>query len=154
MKQKSVAVIVAASTMALTFAEPSIAQDHILPDMTQTCSAANVAGVFGFNEHTLTSTVAQQPLALVGILDLRADGTASIQGRAFAEPGGAPIMSPIIEGEWTVEPNCTGFIDFEQSTEGPGSPDMLFVAVENATELFIVRNNPLEELDAKLLFRR
>lgn len=56
-----------------------------------------------------------------------------------------------------MEPNCTGLIDFRNITAEDGRVariDYLFVAVGNASELFVVRNSPLEEMDAKLLFRR
>lgn len=131
--------------------------DDVFPsDLPSECTLENVEGVFGFNEDTLWAAVTREPAAFIGILDLRSDGTVAGQFRAFVERGGDVITTDGVEGEWSVEPNCFGFIDLETITTpiGPAELDYQFVAAENATELFIIRNNALEEADAKLLFRR
>lgn len=134
------------------------AQDDFPSDLSSECTLDNVAGAFGFNQDSLVNPSDDEgPAAVVGIIDLRPDGTAAMQVQAFGERGGSASMGPILEGEWSVEPNCFGFIDFpriELAIGGRAEIDLAFVAVENATELFMIRNNPLEERDAKLLLRR
>lgn len=122
------------------------------------CTLENVAGVYGSNEDTLRSPLPQQTVAGIAITDLRPDGTAATQLRLFLERGGPPFIDQVRHGRWTVEENCFGTIDIEQIVDPSGQVlvelDYLFVAVGNATEIFFVANNPLEEGDAKLLFRR
>lgn len=133
------------------------AQDLIDPERPYDCTLENVAGAFGFNQDLVRAASTGRPAATIGILDLAPDGTFELQFEAFVEVGGEPVTSRIYQGEWSVEANCFGFADFQatQSTLGPVVEiDFKFVAVDNATELFLIRNDPLEEGDAKLLFRR
>ena len=137
--------------------EQAWTQEAFPRDLPSQCTLENVAGIFGFNEETSSSPGAREARAFVGLIDLHSDGTALLQIRGFMERGGEVREGQILEGEWTVEPNCFGLIDFPEVDAPAGSTvefDFLFVAVENATELFFVSNNPLEEADAKLLFRR
>jgi hypothetical protein len=137
--------------------EQAWTQEAFPRDLPSECTLDNVAGVFGFNEETSSSPGAQEARAFVGLIDLHADGTALLQKRGFRERGGDVREGQILEGEWTVEPNCFGLIDFPEVDAPAGSSvefDFLFVAVENGTELCLVSNNPLEQIDAKLLFRR
>lgn len=145
-----------AAALCLCAAWPATAQDLIDPERPYDCTLDNVAGVYGFNEDTPSGTVTGESIAFVGILELGADGYAAIQFNGFLERGGPGVTSDVFEGTWEVEPNCLGLIDFEtfETPGGSAESDYAFVAVENATELFLIRNNPLEEADAKLLFRR
>jgi hypothetical protein len=132
-------------------------QDAFPSDLFSACTLESVAGTYGFNQELIAAAPTGEPGAGVGIFDLRPNGDFTLQFRVFLEEGGELITSFIYEGKWTVEENCLGFIDFPPtvSTLGPIIEiDFQFVAVENATELFLIRNTPLTELDAKLLFRR
>jgi hypothetical protein len=152
----SLAAALGASVIILV-SDETMAQENPFPmDLPATCTLENVAGVFGFNEETLSSPFTNEPVAILGVLDLRSDGTVTSQFRAFAELGGDLIVGEVVEGVWSVESNCLGSIDIETLTTPLASAeiDFEFVAVENGTELFLIRNNPLEEGDAKLLFRR
>jgi len=133
------------------------AEDMFPEILPHECTADNVAGIFGFNEDTASSPGIREPRAFVGIIDLQAGGTAMLQKRGFRERGGEVREGQLLEGTWTIDPNCFGFVDFPESASPGGNAvefDLLFVAVENATELLLIANNPLEEMDAKLLFRR
>jgi len=133
------------------------AEDMFPEVLPHECTADNVAGIFGFNEDTASSPGIREPRAFVGIIDLQPGGTAMLQKRGFRERGGDVRQGQLLEGTWTIDANCFGFVDFpEQASPGGNAVefDMLFVAVENATELLLITNNPLEEMDAKLLFRR
>jgi hypothetical protein len=130
----------------------AMAQDDFPPDLPSACTSGNVAGIFGVNEQG-TRTSGSGRAAYVAIIDLQSDGYAAIQAKAFAERGGELQTLPFYEGEWTVEENCFGFIDFPVSETGV-EVDFAFVAVENASELLLIRNNPLAKAQAKLLFRR
>lgn len=135
----------------------ALAQDTLATDLPGECTLESVAGAFGFNEDTGSSPGARENRAFIGIIDLRDDGTAFYQRRGFQERGGEVRVGQLLEGEWSVEPNCFGEIDFPEVNAPSGGTvelDFAFVAVENATELFFIANNPLEEGDAKLLFRR
>lgn len=156
-KRMSQIVLSTALCAAAVVSEPARTEEAFLRDLTYQCTLENVAGVFGFNEETLLSPGAREARAFVGLIDLQSDGTAFLQKRGFRERGGEVRIGQLLEGVWTVEPNCLGFIDFPQVDAPAGDTvefDLLFVAVENATELFFIANSPLEEVDAKLLFRR
>ena len=146
------AVLIGASSF-LAFG--AMADEVFPPDLPSTCNLDNVAGTYGFNEDSLTSARTGEPndIAAVGIFHLHPEGGAFFQAKFFTERGGELRTSSVYEGEWTVEENCFGFIDFPEFGEDI-EIDFAFVAVENATELFLIRNNPLEEADAKLLFRK
>lgn len=132
----------------------ALAQEVFPPDLPNTCTLDNVAGAYGFNEDTSRSAVpSTRNTAALGVLHLHPEGDAFIQFKVFLERGGDVVTTSVFEGEWMVEENCMGEIDFPEFSEGI-ELDFAFVAVENATELFLIRNNPLEEADAKLLFRR
>lgn len=117
------------------------------------CSLENVAGVFGYNLDTESSPARQRPGAGLGLLDLKANGDAMLIVKAFLERGGELRML-MQEGTWSIDENCFGFIDFPEDETTGAETDYGFIAVENATELFMIRNNPLQEIDAKLLYRR
>lgn len=155
MKSFPINLVAAALTLTMS-ALPAVAQDLIDPERPYDCTLDNVAGVYGFNDDTASDTIGGSEIAFVGILELSANGDAAIQFSGFLERGGPGSMSNVFEGTWTVEANCFGFIDFEpfDTSRGSAHSDYKFVAVENASELFMIRNNPLEEADAKLLFRR
>lgn len=146
----SAAIIMAAPISA-------VAEEGVFPeDLPHACTYENVAGVFGANEDTLSGAGNRLPQALLGVLDLRPDGTAGLALRGFGIVGGPSVSTQEpLEGEWTIEPNCFGFIDFPvyDFPAGRDEVDFLFVAVENGSELFFIQNNPLEAGDAKLLFR-
>lgn len=140
-----------------TVGAPALAQDIFPADLPSACTLENVAGAFGFNHELLSTASTGEPAASMGILDLRPDGTFALQFRGFVEVGGEVVTSPVYGGEWEVEENCVGFADFEEAASNFGPVidiDFQFVAVENASELFLIRNEPLEEADAKLLLRR
>ena len=136
----------------------AMAEERSFPsELPAACNQKNVAGTFGFNQKLFAAASTGEPAAVVGILDLRPDGEFTLQFRAFVKHGGDLITSLIYVGEWTIEPDCVGFVDFEGtvSTLGPVVDiDFQFVAVENGTEPFSIRNDPLAELDAKLFRRR
>jgi len=132
-------------------------EEEFLRDLPSACAAENVAGVFGVNEETQSSPTVREPRAFVGVINLRSDGVAVLQKKGFMERGGEVRTGRVLEGQWTVEPHCIGFIDFPEVDASAGITvefDYLFVAVENATKLFLISNNPLEAFDARLLFRR
>jgi hypothetical protein len=117
--------------------EQAWTQEALPRDLPSECTLENVAGVFGFNEETSSSPGAQEARAFVGLIDLDADGTALLQKRGFRERGGDVREGQILEGEWTVEPNCFGLIDFPEVDAPARSTvefDLLFVAVENAKQ--------------------
>jgi hypothetical protein len=153
----SLAAALSASVTILVPGE-TVAQENPFPlDPPATCTLQNVAGMYGFNEDTLSSPTVSEPRARVGILDLKPDGTATIRFRGFRERGGDLRSGRVTEGEWEIGDDCSGFVDFPEvvtQTGGVVEVDYLLVAVENGTELFLIGNNPLEEADAKLLFRR
>jgi hypothetical protein len=132
-------------------------EDEFLRDLPSVCAHENVAGVFGFSEETQSSPTVREPRAFVGVINLRPDGSAVLQKGGFMERGGEVRIGRVLEGRWTIEPHCIGFIDFPEVDASAGVPvefDYLFVAVENATKLLLISNNPLEAFDARLLFRR
>jgi hypothetical protein len=156
-KRMSQIVLGTALGAASIVSEQAWTQEAFPRDLPYQCTLENVSGVFGFNQETRSSPGAGEARAFVGLIDLHSDGTALLQNRGFRERGGEPREGQILEGEWTVEPSCFGLIDFPEVDAPAGSTvefDFLFVAVENGTELFFISNNPLEEADAKLLFRR
>jgi hypothetical protein len=135
----------------------AMTDDAFLRDLPSQCAPENVAGLYGFSEETRSSPTVREPRAFVGVINLRADGTAVLQKKGFMERGGEVRTGRVLEGQWTVEPHCFGFIDFPEVDASAGITvefDYLFVAVENATKLLLISNNPLEAFDARLLFRR
>ena len=129
--------------------EQAWTQEAFPRDLPDQCTLEKVAGIFGFNEETSSSPGAQEARAIVGLIDLHSDGTALLQTKGLQGTGRRGAGRPDPQGEWTVEPNCFGLIDFPEVDAPAGSTvefDLLFVAVENATELFFVLTIPLKRL--------
>jgi hypothetical protein len=115
------------------------------------CNLKSVAGVYGFNADSGPAPgFAENENAGVGILELFKDGTLFVSAEFFVE-GQTDEPRPIeSEGTWDVGPDCRGFLDF--TAEVAGDTDGIFVAVNDAKELFIVFGFLIEEVDAKRLF--
>jgi hypothetical protein len=91
-----------------------------------------------------------QTIGGVGWLALDGDGTAEVSIRGFtAGLPGSKVEGPFdvqFGGTWSVAADCTGEIDLN---EFDAEVDWLFVAVKDASELFILSGASLGQAQAK-----
>jgi hypothetical protein len=125
------------------------------------CDVVSVAGEYGFEidgfankqaRNDKSQIFVQKPLRGIGVLALNTDATADVLIKGFIAdtPQFDQDDPEVIEftGTWSVNDDCTGQIDLD---EFDSVVDWLFVSVSGGTELFLLSNASLSQLQAKRL---
>ena len=124
----------------------------------QDCNTESVAGAYGMNfdgflaeerPNGTSKIFLNKRERGVGWLALDGDGTAEVSIRGFtAGIPGSKVEGPFdvqFGGTWSVAADCTGEIDLN---EFDAEVDWLFVAVKDASELFILSGASLGQAQA------